>query len=116
MGVGHCEAGNTEGKGDDFIVPNFKEIIEVDRAVVAKRQADELEAMLLEARKNMRAETYYSIKSVSATLGCNRSTLRKWLSRNGFRAELQRTADSNHQLTLTLTKDQVQEVMNLKIV
>ena len=116
MGLGYCEAGNTEGEGDDFIVPNFKKVIAVDRAVVAKRQADELEVMLSEARKNMRAETYYSLKSVAATLGCNRSTLRKWLSRNGFKAELQRTADSNHQLTLTLKKDQVQKVMNLKII
>lgn len=117
MGMGYCETGNTKSQNDKFIIPDFQGEIDKENATIARKKKTELQVMLVEARKKKATEQegYYSVRSIARTLGCDSSSLRRWIASHGIKAVKRVTQDSNRQIALALTKEQVRLVMEGRV-
>lgn len=57
---------------------------------------------------------YVTLKTLAEQLGMDRSHLRKYVLDRGFEPVKIRTADSGHQLTLALSEEDAQRVLQLR--
>ena len=116
MGLGHCKTNNSTGRGHEFVAFDFKREIEKEIDESRMSRDEELHDMLQVALKKDKEKNskYFSIRSVAKTIGCDHSSLSKWLESHRVKTEKMVTHDSHGQGAIVLTKEQVQFVMENK--